>query len=50
MGEGAELVHDQIKEQNVTPLKSGVLRKTRAKPHYSLCNSLEYKAPQCPSC
>ena len=54
MGEGAELAHNQIEEQNVTPpeggVPGGVPRKTRAKLHCSLCNSLEHKAPQCPSC
>jgi hypothetical protein len=49
MGEGAELAQDQIEEQNVNPPEGGVPRKTRAKPRCSLCNSLEHKAPQCPS-
>ena len=49
MGEDAKLVYNQIEEQNVTPPEGGVPRKTCTKPHCSLCNSLEHKAPQCPS-
>ena len=49
MEEGAELAQGQIVGQNRNPPEGEALRKTRAKPHCSLCNSLEHKAPQCPS-
>ena len=50
IGGGTELAQDQIEEQNVNPPEGGVLRKTRTKSCYSLYNSLEHKALQCPSC
>ena len=49
MGEGTKLAQDQIEEQNANQPEGGILRKTRAKPRCSLYNSLEHKAPQCPS-
>ena len=49
MEEGADLAQGQIVGQNRNPLEGEALRKTRAKPRCSLCNSPEHKAPQCPS-
>ena len=49
MEEGADLAQGQIVGQNRNPPEGEALKKTRAKPCCSLCNSPEHKAPQCPS-
>jgi hypothetical protein len=50
MAKGAELAQGQKEVQDAGLVRSESRRKTRAKLRCNICNSLEHKAPQCPSC